>query len=546
MRRGLLFGSSLVLFGVFAAGPSWTGDESAVDPLAVSMICSNEAASAQPAAAPAVTPPKILPGFGNGAMPIATKSPEAQRWFDHGLQLLWAFQHEPAKAAFAEAARLDPDCAMCAWGQALGDGPTINYGVSAADRAAALKHALRAQALAVNGSEKERALIAAMVRRYSDGDTAYAKAMTELAARWPDDRNIGVFAADSNMVQWKDERLKLAITLLEGVLAAEPDHVGAIHLYIHVTEGLEVPAKAVPYADRLVSLAPAASHLVHMPSHTWYRVGRYREAAFTNLAAIEADKAWVKAAGWSKDSWDIPYYGHNVRFALGGAMMAGEAAAALGIAARYAEVPEASLGSSPWQQAGAGSAWFALGRYGDPDAVLAMKEPGEKLGFLRAMRHYGRGEALARKGDAAGVRAEAALIRPAGPKMLSAQMEIAREVLLGRAAMLEGRYPLAQTHFRKAAARQEKVFGDGGDPPIWWYPTRRSLAAALLAEGQLVPALTQARAVLAKWPNDPLSLAVAARAEERLGRQTVADGDWAKAQAGWGAGSVKAVTLEGI
>lgn len=543
MRRKWLFGTSLAAAAVLLAGPSWTRDEPVFDPLAISTVCSSEAASAQPAGGEARTePPKMLPGFGNGSMVITTANPEAQRWFDHGLQLAQAFQHEPAKAAFAEAARLDPACAMCAWGQAWADGPTINYDISGAEKKTALKHALRAQALASAAPEKERLLIAAVVRRYASGEKAWAKAMSDLVKRYPTDDAVGVLAADSQMTGFSDAGAKRAVGLLETVLARNLDHTGAIHFYIHATEWAEVPAKAVPYADRLKGLAPAASHLIHMPSHTWYRVGRYRDAAFANLAAIEADKVWIGQTGWDKPDWEIPYFGHNVHFALGGAMMAGEARAALTIADRFAGLPADKL-DSPWMQLIAGSAWFARGRYDDPDKVLAMAAPDAKHAFLGAMRHYGRGEALARKGDAAGVRAEALAIKPAGDKHLATQGYIAREVLLGRAAMIEGRYAVASQHFRKAAERQETVFGDGGDPPIWWYPVRRSLAAALLAEGQLAPALGQARAVLVSWPDDPMALSVAARAEALLGQEGFAARDAAAARAGWGDGDPSKVSL---
>ena len=542
MRRKLLFGSSMATVAVLFAGPSWTRDEVVLDPLAISTVCSSEAAGARPTADAKVEPPKMLAGYGNGSMVITTTSPEAQRWFDHGLRLAQAFQHAPAKAAFAEAARLDPACAMCAWGQAWADGPTINYDNSGAEKKAALKHALRAQALATAGPEKERLLIAAVVRRYASGEKVWAKALADLVTRYPTDDAIGVLAADAQMTGFSDAGAKRAVGLLETVLARNPDHTGAIHFYIHATEWAEVPVKAVPYADRLRGLAPAASHLIHMPSHTWYRVGRYRDAALANLAAIEADRVWIGQTGWDKPDWEIPYFGHNVHFALGGAMMAGEASAALTIADRFAGLPAEKL-DMPWMQLIAGSAWFARGRYDDPDRVLAMPAPGAKHAFMGAMRHYGRGEALARKGDAAGVRAEALAIKPGGDRILATQAYIAREVLLGRAAMIEGRYAVAGRHFRKAAERQEKVFGDGGDPPIWWYPVRRSLAAALLAEGQAVPALGQARAVLARWPDDPLSLVVAARAEESLGQSSFATRDLATARAGWAGEDLVKVSL---
>ena len=544
-----LGGLSLLL----SAGPSWTRD-TVVDPVAASAMCSNEAASVgstPPAAAPvAAKPPVMLPGFGNNHWTIATKSPEAQRWFDHGLTLARAFAHDEAKVAFKEAVRLDPDCAMCAWGQAWADGPTINYPINAKEKAEALKVAIRAQTLAANGPEAERLLTAALVRRYAEGDKAFADAMVALADRFPRDDEIAVWTADAEMVAEGDDkarpRVKTAVALLETVLARNPDHTGAIHFYIHATEWDDEPGKAVPYADRLKGLAPGASHLIHMPSHTFFWVGRYRDAANANLAAIDVDEAWIKTTGWDKAPWQVPYFGHNVRFALGGAMMAGDSAAGLKIADRYAAVPLDVL-TNPYAQSGVGASWAAYGRFLDPDAVLAKPDYTDaKLGFVKAMRHYARGEALARKGDARGVRVEAALIKPAGHRMLKVQMEIAKLVLVGRADMLEGRYGDAAKAFRKAAERQEKVLGNHGDPPTWWYPVRRSLAAALLADGRAAPAGEEARAVLKYWIDDPMALVVLSRSEGAIGRDRQAAEALSKARAGWSGGAVTAVSLNAI
>jgi hypothetical protein len=282
-----------------------------------------------------------------------------------------------------------------------------------------------------------------------------------------------------------------------------------------------------------------------MPSHTYFWVGRYRDAARANLDAIAADEAWIRQAGWSKPDWDLDYFGHNVRFALGGALMAGDADAALIIADRYGQAPASEIANA-WGQSGVGAAWFAWGRHGDPAAVLAMPMPPADKPFLVAMHHYGRGEALARQGDARGARAEAARIRPSGHSMLRTQMAIAREVLLGRADMLDGRYMSAAGHFRKAAARQEKVFGNHGDPPVWWYPPRRSLAAALLAAGRPNPALEEARAVLRYWKDDPMALVVVARAEAEMGRREASEAAMVKARAGWAGGDPATIAVAAI
>ena len=557
MRIGLFAGVAVAGFVIGLAEPSRSADEQVIDVLTLSMICGNEAdSSGGSAPAAAAAPPKLMPGFGNGGFTISTGNPEAQRWFSYGVQLAQAFAHEDAKAAFKEAARLDPACALCVWGQAFAEGPTINYGISADERARALTLAIKAQQLGSGATAKEKRLLAAMVRRYqrSGGDAAWAADMVAIARAWPEDDALQVLAAEALMDTGKTPRVREADALLERVLARTPDHVGAIHFYIHSSEWIGVGGKAEPFADKLGRLAPAASHLIHMPSHTYYVVGRYREAGRVNLAAIAVDTQRMKESG-AATGWAIPYYGHNVRFAVGGAMMAGDAEAALSIADLYASVPVEMAEKQPWMQASAGSAWFAQGRYGDPDRVLAMAGPGDRLPLVRAMWRYGRGEALARKGDAKGVRAEAAALTPTAKEMTGYRQGgaivptlvlIAHETLLGRAAMLEGRYGDAAAAFRKAAAKQEKVFGFGGDPPIWWYPARRSLAAALLAGGKPDQALAEANAVLAKWPKDPMSLLLVARAEAALGHQAEAAEALGRARAGWSGPALEGLAPSGI
>jgi tetratricopeptide (TPR) repeat protein len=557
MRIGLFAGVAVAGLVLTAAQPAQPAAEP-IDPLLLSTICSNESESAGGSAPAAVNAPKMLPGFGNGGFAVTTDKPEAQRWFSYGVELAQAFAHEPAKAAFREAARLDPECAMCAWGEAWAAGPTINYRISGEERAAARVLAVRAQQLAITaGLDKERRLAAAMVRRYAPvgGDVAFANEMETLAAAFPDDDALQVIAADALLVSGHGKQPKRSVALLEAVLTRNPTHTGAIHFYIHASEWIGQAEKAEQYADRLAGLAPGASHLIHMPSHTFYRVGRYREAGRTNLAAIAVDKAWIRTTGADESGWKIPYYGHNVRFALGGAMMAGDAEAALQIADHYGDLPVDLMIKQSWWQSGAASAWFARGRYGDPDKLLAMPAPDDRLPFVRAMWRYGRGEALARKGDAKGVLAEVAVMTLTAKEMapyrggysnVTAQLEIARLTLLGRAAMIEGRHGEAAGFYRKAAERQLKAFGDGGDPPTWWYPARRSLAAALLASGQTDKALKEARAVLDKWPRDPLSLLLVARAETALGHPAAAAEALAGAKAGWSGEALEGFSLNRI
>ncbi|TFI59853.1 hypothetical protein E2493_03220 [Sphingomonas parva] len=478
--------------------------------------------------------PQILPGYGSGGFPITTRVPEAQAFFDNGMQLAHAFAHKAAIAAMAEAVRLDPACAMCLWGLAWTSGPTINYGKSAAELAPLAAMANEAATLAkAEGTDRERALIAALQRRYKKGgggkpgDTAFAKAMAKLASAHPADDSIAVITADAWLMtkaktpnDWK-RNAELAMPLLERVLNRRPDDTPAIHFYIHASEIAGVPARAEPYADRLGALAPKASHLVHMPSHTYYWVGRYQDAADANVRAVEIGIDNARALGLPPPDgvWGLPYHVHNVTFGLGGALQAGDAKTALALGRPLVERSQSRDDASSFSQVIAASGYFALARFADPEEVLKLPKP--RLPVLAAAWHYARGEALARRGDAAGVKVEAeAIVGPAGAYDEGAKQGqqlafIARRVLDGRAAMLENRPADAATAFRQAAEIQESEgFSLITDPPAWYYPVRSDLAAALLAAGERSAARKEAEAALAYRIKDPATLALLKRIDE--------------------------------
>ncbi len=515
----------------------------AFKPPAVSPMCLTAESEGGAAVTRVIKPPPMSDAFGNAAYRIDA-TPEGQRWFDYGLQLAWAFNHGQATAAFAEAVRLDPDCGMCAWGYAWSLGPTINFGVEPAELVVAREAAAKADALiAKGGSERDRALSAALGARYAGkGDNkAFAKAMDVLASQYPTDNPMLVWAADAWMIADEPAR---AMPLLETVLARRPDDAAAIHFYIHASEWVGSPGKAEVYADKLQGIAPGASHLIHMPSHTYYQLGRYRDAGRVNLEAMEVDAAWAKRTDGPADLFKIGYYGHNVSFALGGAMMAGDGPAALKIGGVF-RAADVSKGGA-WAQMGVSRAWFAYGRHGDIGDLLDMPKPSHPL--QRAMWRYGRGEALSRRGDPEAVRYEAAAIaagRSAIAKGDAGQFvvfaDIAYEVLLGRAAMLDDNPREAARHYYKASLLQERELGDSRDPPPWWYPVRRSYAAALLASGQTDKALKETEKVLAKWPHDPLTLVVASRAEARKGRAEAAGQRLTQAKREWSGASLSAI-----
>ncbi|HEX8667906.1 MAG TPA: hypothetical protein VF727_05995 [Allosphingosinicella sp.] len=478
-------------------------------------------------AAPQV--PTLLEGYGAGGFPITARASRAQAFFDNGMQLAHAFAHKAAIEAMAEAVRLDPGCAMCLWGQAWASGPTINYAKTSAEIAPLAALADRAAALAArSGTERERELIRALQQRYRNGggkrgDRAFAKSMAALAARHPEDKEIATIAADASLIAMGDtpkeqaRNAAKAIPLLEGALKRDPDYTPAIHFYIHATEMAGAPAKAEPYANRLAALAPRASHLVHMPSHTYYWVGRYQDAADANMRAVELGIENAKRLGLPPPDgvWGLPYHAHNVTFGLGGALMAGDSKTALALARPLVARAQSSETATPFQQLMAASGYAGMALFTDPAEVLALPAP--KGPFLLAAWHYARGEAFARKGDAAGVRAEAKAIRGVpgahgkedGSLQAQQMTAIARDVLNGRAAMMEQRHAEAAAAFRAGAKLQENDdFASIADPPAWYYPVRRDLAAALLAGKDVEGARREAQAALRYRAKDPGSLAI--------------------------------------
>lgn len=495
--------------------------------------------------------PQLLAGYGAGGFAISHAKPAAAKFFSNALELHAAFAHRAAMAAMDEAARLDPACAMCQWGQALTQGPTINYGKAAKERAPLLVIAQAARAgAAKTGTAKERALTAALITRYTPAkgtaaqattaqDRAYAAAMQRVAAQFPQDNEIAVLSADALMVaafaangDYDHALLADCLQLLEGVLARAPEHSPAIHFYIHATEVVGKPELAVPYAEQLARLAPRASHLVHMPSHTWYWTGRYHDAAEANRHAVEIDKANAKRLGLGPPQgvWGLPYHSHNVIFGLGGALMSGDSRIALDLARPLVEVAAQRSEPEPASELLAASGYFALARF-DPASMMALAEP--KLPYLKAAWHYARGESLVWTGDLAGARRERDAIPAAiaagpakdwpqdGTNAAEQMLGITRAVLDGRIAMAERRWSDAAGAFRSGAQFEEtKEFAYFNDPPAFWYPVRRDLAAALLAAGDAAGAQREAEASLRLRMLDPVAEQILAAARAALAKDS--------------------------
>ncbi|MBB5518100.1 tetratricopeptide repeat protein [Amphiplicatus metriothermophilus] len=461
---------------------------------------------------------------------ITTASPLAQAHFDQGLAHMWNFNHGAAVAAFRAAQAADPDCAMCWWGESFAHGPNINAPMAEDAVAPAWESLQKAKAAAANAGEKEKALIAALEARYAPEpvedrsalDQAFADAMDAVARSYPDDDFVLSLAAEANMDTqpwdyWMSDgrtpkgRSARTMSLLETVLARNPDYQPAIHLYIHMTEATYNPHRAASYADRLAALSPGLGHLIHMPSHTYYRIGRFIDALETNVDAVAADEAFL-ARGDASPLYQFGYYVHNVHFVMASAMMAGDAKTALEMAKKLdAKLPAEMAAMVPFAQPIKAAPYYAYAQFAVPEDVLALPDPGEALPFLQANWRYARGEALAKLGRTDEARAEAeAIARIVAEEDLSGLEEnlvpavdilnIARLTVIARAAAADGDLATAIEAMDEVVALQEGL--NYTEPPYWYYPAKQTLAALVLRAGDAERAEQLFLEALVESPNN--------------------------------------------
>jgi tetratricopeptide (TPR) repeat protein len=499
--------------------------------------------------APVGAPP-LWAGLGKLNFAITTESQGAQDYFNQGMRIANDFNHVEAVRSFRWAQQLDRECAMCYWGEALALGPNINAPMET--EAAPLAYAAMRKAVSLSGevTDRERALINALETRYgpdnlklrAQRDNAYAKAMLEVARAYPGDDDILALAAEAMMDAqpwdyWQSDyrtpkgRTVDILQLLETVLARNPDHPAAIHLYIHVTEASNDPYRAEAGADKLGSLAPAAGHLVHMPSHTYHRVGRYIDAYRINVAAVEANEKYF-AESQASPLYEYGYYTHNIHSALTSAQMAGDAEAALSLAKKLDEkMPATMVRLAPWIQAIKVAPYFAYVQFRAGETLMALEDPGEDMPYLQAMWRYARGENMARQGqfEAALREADAAEALAQHPGMQQLETNgmpaptlalIAAEVVRARAEIGAGELKSAALRLEHATALQDEMFYS--EPSYWYFPVRQMLGAVLLMDGQAHRAEAVFIRALVDAPNNAWALYGLREAQVALGNEAAA------------------------
>ena len=504
---------------------------------------------------------RLVDGLGKVHFPITTATPEAQRYFDQGLGFAYGFNHAAAIAAFREAQRLDPQCALCFWGEAMAHGPNINAPMDPRRTARAVGLAVYADWLARKGTPVEQALTAAMLTRYSTApnadqnamNAAYADAMLAAARAHAGNDDVALLAAEAAMDTrpwdyWTTDkqpqpRLGEAVKLVETVMARNPGHPQAAHLYIHLMENGPDPKLAEAAADRLAApLAPAAGHLVHMPAHIYYRLGRWKDSIRVNVDAARADEAWIRASG-DHGLVRYGYYPHNVHFIVTSAQMAGDMATAMREARKLAGLLDPKISAQvAWIQAINAAPFFAAAQFATPAQILAMRAPDARLPYPTAMRHYARALAFAQQRNRAGFDGE--LARLAGMRKSAVfqsmieqgvpatdLLQIAETVARARWAAAGGDHAGAARLYREAIAVEDRI--PYMEPPFWYYPVHQSLGASLYRARRFDEAAEAFTAALARAPNNGWALYGLAEAERASGRKLQAAAAEAALKRAW-------------
>jgi tetratricopeptide (TPR) repeat protein len=504
--------------------------------LVISAACAAPAPPPAPAPAPAAAPAAAAEPltFGKHHHAIRTSSADAQTMFNQGLAQAFGFNHEAAIRSFERAAELDPTAAMPHWGKAWALGPNYNLDIDDARAKAAYDALAKARSLAANGPEHEQAYVEALATRYS-GDPkadraalalAFSQAMGALSSRYPDDLDAAVIYGESlmNLTPWKlwtadgkpAAHTDQIVAVLESVLQRNPNHLGANHYYIHAVEASRTPARALPSAQRLTTLAESSGHLLHMPAHTFARIGDHAAAAAANAAGAMADRRYLVTAP-PNGMYGMMYYPHNLAFLADSHMMQGRFGDAKQAADRTAEQLNPHAAMMPMVESMVVMPVSVLMRFAKHTDVLALPMPPADRPVQRSWHHFARGTALAKTGKVDEAAAERKLLAAAmasvpetaafgggGWATASSALAIAALSLDARIAAARAEHDRAIKYWQQAVAAADQLPYD--EPPVWFYPVRESLGAALLVAGRDAEAERVFRDDLVKHPRNARAL----------------------------------------
>jgi len=472
--------------------------------------------------------------FGRHHHPIRTSNAEAQRLFDQGLAMAFGFNHESAIRSFERAAELDTSAAMPHWGKAWALGANYNLDIDDERSKLATESIAKAQSLAASSTEYERDYVAALAVRYSADPKAdrpgmareFSRAMGNLSRKYPDDLDAAVIYAESmmNLTPWKlwtpdgkpAAQTEEIVRVLESVLLRNPNHLGANHYYIHAVEASRAPARALASGQRLEKLSESSGHLLHMPAHIYARTGDHASAATANAAGADADRKYLATAP-PNGMYGMMYYPHNLHFLADSHMMQGRFADAQQAAARTAEQLAPHVTMMPMVESMIVMPVSVLIRFGRYTDILALPEPPAERTVQRAWHHFARGTALARTGKVDEAVAERKLLAAAiaavpetmafgggGWATASSALGVAAFALDARIAQAQAQHDRAIKFWQQAVAAADQLPYD--EPPVWFYPVRESLGAALLAAGRATDAERVFREDLEKHPRNARSL----------------------------------------
>jgi tetratricopeptide (TPR) repeat protein len=479
-------------------------------------------------------PATLMSGLGDLHHPVSTSNPQAQQFFDQGLRLIYAFNHDEAGHSFQRAAELDPKLAMAYWGIAEAVGPNYNDPASD-DRFKAAHDAIqKALDLSGKGSSIEKAYIEAMAKRFPGDPKAdrrkaaedYRDAMRELVKQYPDDLDAATLFAESgmNLHPWglwhpdgtPEAGTEEIVSTLESVIRRDPNHLGAIHYYIHAVEASRSPERALAAANRLATLAPAAGHIVHMPAHVYIRTGDYESAVKTNQKAATADEAYIKASG-AQGIYPMMYYSHNLHFIAMCSAMNGNYAESKKAADMLAAHVAPAVKDMPPLEGFMTIPMAVEVRFHRWNDILTAKPPDPAMKVSTVFYHFARGMALAATGKVADAEAEHKLVseaEQATPEDVVFAMpvnnkakdilKIAKNVLGAKIALVKKDNEGAMTMLRQAVVIQDSL--KYNEPPDWFFPVRESLGAVLLSSGNAVEAEKVFREDLDHNPRNPRSL----------------------------------------